>query len=126
MPSGGVECSATGHQPQRRGQGRVVDLVGREPVLGVLLDPVDGEPGRRAVGAADPDLVAPAQLAEPVEDRRAALGVDVAEDDRRPRIAGRGPGAYQPATSQSLGTSTVPSGARPSRSRELVTWILGM
>jgi hypothetical protein len=43
-----------------------------------------------------------------------------------PGSPGRVPGAYQPATSHRLGTWTVLSGARPSRSSELVTEMLGM
>ena len=46
VPGGVVELPAAGHQPQRRGQGGVVHGIGREPVLGVLLDPLDHEPDR--------------------------------------------------------------------------------
>jgi hypothetical protein len=46
VPCGVVELAAAGHQPQRRGQGRVVDVVGREPPLVVLLGPLDDEPHR--------------------------------------------------------------------------------
>lgn len=38
----------------------------------------------------------------------------MAEDDRRQWVPRRGPAAYQPGTSQSLGTWTVRSGARSS------------
>jgi hypothetical protein len=46
VAGGGVEVPAAGHQPQRGGQGGVVHLVGREPVLGILLGPLDDEPHR--------------------------------------------------------------------------------
>jgi hypothetical protein len=45
-----------------------------------LADPLDDEPHCRAVGPRDLDLVARAQFAQPEEDRRAALGVDMPED----------------------------------------------
>ncbi len=43
-----------------------------------------------------------------------------------PGSPGRVPGAYQPAIPNAFGTAMVPSGARPSRIRELDTPILGM
>ena len=43
-----------------------------------------------------------------------------------PGSPGRVPDAYQPATSHRDGTWTVLSGARPSRSRELVTPMAGI
>jgi hypothetical protein len=46
MSGGVVELPAAGDQPQRRGQGGVVDLVGWKPPLGVLLGPLDHEPDR--------------------------------------------------------------------------------
>jgi hypothetical protein len=94
VAAGEVEAAAAGDQAQLGGEGGVVDVVGGEAGLGVLLDPVDGEPGGGAVGPGHRDRVAGVQLAQPVEDRRAALGVDVAEQDRRARVAR--PGAAGP------------------------------
>jgi hypothetical protein len=46
VSAGVVELAAAGHQPQRRGQGGVVHVIGGEPALVVLLDPLDDEPDR--------------------------------------------------------------------------------
>ena len=52
-----VEAAAAGHQAQLGSTGGVVDVVGGEARLGVLLDPVDGEPDHRPVGPDHLDLV---------------------------------------------------------------------
>src|SRR4029453_4016584 len=60
-----VEAAPAGDQAQPRGQGGVVDVVGREPRLGVPLPPLDGEPGPGAVGPDDLEPVAGTQVAQP-------------------------------------------------------------
>jgi hypothetical protein len=50
----------------------------------------------------------------------------MAEQHRRTGLAGRGPSANQPATAKFVGTSTVPSGARPSRRGGVSTHTAGI
>jgi hypothetical protein len=92
----------------------------------MLLGPLDHEPHHRSVSAPDLDLVAAAELAQPKEHRRAPLESTCPRITADPGSPGRAPSAYQPATSQRRGSWTVPSGARPSRSRALATPILGI
>jgi hypothetical protein len=56
----------------------------------VALGPLDPEADLEPARVPDDDPVSPAELAEPVEDGRAALGVDVAGDHRRSLLARTG------------------------------------
>jgi len=84
----GVELPAAGDQLQGTGAVCGVDLLGGELVFRVGRHRGDSEVGDRTVGEHHLDLVAGLQGTEPVEHRRALVGVDVAEDDRRAGLAG--------------------------------------
>src|SRR5262249_18574731 len=77
---GSVEFSTAGDQPDARVVQVAVDLVGRKVRLGILLGGIHAEDGRRAILAGDLDGVALAERADRVEDGRAGLGVDVAQE----------------------------------------------
>ena len=84
----GVEAAAAGDESQRRDGRPAEDPPRRERRLRPTLETLDAEADDAAIGAPDPDQVAAAQVAQPVEDGGAAVGVDVPGDHRRPQLAG--------------------------------------
>src|ERR1700712_2705344 len=85
-----VERPAAGDQAERRARGRGVDALRGERVLVDGLDGVHSEVGDGAVAARDVDGVARAKVAQVPEDAGAAVGVDVAHENRGAGVSGGG------------------------------------
>ena len=129
VPAAVVEGPAAGDQPQLGPVGGVaVDLGGGEPRLGVGGHLVHDERRGGAVPAADADRGAGPQVAEAVEDGRARGGCRRGRRSPRGRTApGSGRGCRSRSAAKSVGTSMLPSAARPrSTNVEVCTPIEGM
>ncbi len=79
-----VEGAAAGDQTQARVVDGPVDGFGGEKVFGIAVDGIDAEVGHAVVGAGDVDDLAGADVAEVEKDTGSLVGVDMADDHRRP------------------------------------------
>ena len=88
VASRGVEAAAAGDESQRRDGRPPEDPTRRERRLRPTFETLDAKAEDAAIGAPDPDQVAAAQVAQPVEDGGAVGGIDVPGDHGRPQLAG--------------------------------------